>query len=106
MVRAVWPAFAGKPTLDIGSKARVVTGLVRVKAAQKSGHHSQSKPQRTNFRPCVLANPYSLSARNKVDEGNHGGGIKDNEGARWIGNPGERTGLEVRERSQAERVKR
>ena len=83
-----------------------MTGLVPVKAAQKGGHHSQSKPQRTNFRPCVLANPYSLSARNKVDEGNHGGGIKDDKRARRIGNTRERTGLEVRESSQAERLKR
>ena len=52
------------------------------------------------------ANPDCLSARDKVDEGDQGGGIEDDESAGRIGNARERADLDPGKRGQAERVKR
>src|SRR6267378_1525593 len=52
------------------------------------------------------ANPNCLSASDKVDKGDDGGGIEDDESARGIGNARERADLDAGERGQAERVKR
>src|ERR1019366_7702876 len=52
------------------------------------------------------ANPHCLSAGDKVDEGDQGGGIEDNESTGGIGNARERSDLDARKRGQAERVKR
>src|ERR1700730_9476017 len=52
------------------------------------------------------ANPDCLSASDKVDKSDHGGGIEDDESARGIGNARERADLDAGQRGQAERVKR
>src|SRR5437899_8808004 len=51
-------------------------------------------------------NPDCLSASHKVDKGDDGGGIKDDESAGRIGNARERADLDAGERGQAERVER
>src|SRR5580700_9599841 len=61
---------------------------------------------RTLFSKSSSANPHCLSARNKVDKSNHGGGIENDESARRIGNARERADLNLRQRGQAERIKR